>query len=156
MALGLTGQFSSQTIQGLSIDQGRHLLLSKKAVPILIGPTSAKSPSPCFSASVIGLIAEVGHNWPQATQFNWQPLEPIRLFSTGVQRFSRPGWIPPGWITFVGQARIHWPHLIHLFKNSSSGSAPGGRMIVCCQLLPNLLLNLRAGTAKVPASRAAA
>jgi hypothetical protein len=52
----------------MSIAQGRHLLRSRKAVPILIGPGSANSSSPCFSANVIGLIAEVGQTCPQAVQ----------------------------------------------------------------------------------------
>ena len=38
MALGLTGQFSWQTMQGLSMAHGRQRPRSMKAVPILIGP----------------------------------------------------------------------------------------------------------------------
>jgi len=116
----------------------------------LIGPASANFPIPSFSSRLIGRIAEVGQTCPQATQFNWQPLEPMRLFSTGVHRFSRPPSMPPGWITFVGQMRIHWPHLMHRFRKSSSASVPGGRITLWCQFLPNLLPSLRTGTAKTP------
>ena len=38
MALGLTGQFSWQTMQGVPMAQGRQRPRSMKAVPILIGP----------------------------------------------------------------------------------------------------------------------
>jgi hypothetical protein len=38
MALGLTGQFSWQTMQGLFMAQGRQRPRSTKAVPILMGP----------------------------------------------------------------------------------------------------------------------
>ena len=35
-----------------------------------ICPALANLPVPCFSSRVTGLMAEVGHTWPQATQFS--------------------------------------------------------------------------------------
>ena len=58
--------------------------------------------------------------------------------------------MPPGWMTFVGHTLMHWPHLMHLLRNSGSASAPGGRITSWCQLPPNLLLSRTAGTAKTP------
>src|SRR5512143_2248318 len=41
---------------------------------------------------------------------------------------SGPASVKAGWSPFVGQARMHWPHLTHLARNWGSGRAPGGRM----------------------------
>jgi hypothetical protein len=95
-------------------------------------------------------MAEVGQTCPQDTQFIWHPLEPMRLFSTGVHRFSNPPANPPGCITFVGHALMHWPHFMHLFRNSSSSRAPGGRIIWWNQFAPVCPPSLKAGMTKIP------
>ena len=51
IALGLTGQFSWQTIHGLSMAQGRQRPRSMKAVPMRMGPVFSKAPRPSFSSS---------------------------------------------------------------------------------------------------------
>jgi ubiquinone/menaquinone biosynthesis C-methylase UbiE len=68
MALGETGQNSSQTIHGVSIAHGRQRPLSTKAVPIFNGPPSF----PVFSAWVTALMAPVGQTWPQRVQVGSQ------------------------------------------------------------------------------------
>jgi len=82
--------------------------------------------TPSFSERLIGLIAEVGHIYPHAVQFNWQPLVPSVKLSAGVHRFSKPPKIPDGTIIFVGHIRMHCPHLMHLPRKSGSGREPGG------------------------------
>jgi hypothetical protein len=76
IALGEVGQYSSHTMHGISMAQGRHLPRSKNAVPILIGFSFLEVPRgssmltgfPSFSASVIFQIAPVGHTWLHKTQ----------------------------------------------------------------------------------------
>ncbi len=60
MALGLTGQFSWQTMQGVPMAQGRQRPLSTNAVPIRIGPASTKLPRPIRSSNARGRMAAVG------------------------------------------------------------------------------------------------
>ena len=129
MALGVTGQFSSHTRHGVSMAHGRQRPRSTNAVPMRTGPASANSPSPCFSSSVRGRIAAVGQTCPHATQLSWQPLVPMRKFSTGVHIPSRPVSNPAGMMMFVGQMRMHCPHLMHRWRKSASGRVPGGRMV---------------------------
>ena len=127
MALGLTGQFSWQTMQGIPMAQGRQRPLSMKAVPILTGPLSVKGPEPIRSSSSKGRMAAVGQTWPQAMQLCWHPLDPSRKSRRGVHSPSIPASNTAGCITLVGQTRMHSPHLIHRFKNSFSVRLPGGR-----------------------------
>ena len=70
IALGLTGQFSWQTMHGRSIAQGRHRPRSTKAVPIRSGPLATNGPRPSFSSRPIGRMAAVGQTCEQATQLS--------------------------------------------------------------------------------------
>ena len=90
IALGLTGQFSWQTMQGRSMAQGRQRPRSTKAMPMRMGPRELKSPFPRRSSRRMGRMAAVGHRLPQAMQPRWQPLVPIRKLSIGVQMPSMP------------------------------------------------------------------
>ncbi len=155
MALGLTGQFSWQTMQGLSMAQGRHRPRSMKAVPILIGPRSAKRLRPVRSSRLSGRMAAVGQRWPQAMQVCWQPLVPMRKFSRGVHSPSIPASSRAGWMTLVGQTRMHWPHLMQRVRKASSASAPGGRMRPALRPGPARPPSLRAGAVISPAAAAA-
>ena len=137
-------------MQGLSIAQGRQRPRSMKAVPIFIGPGSLNSLRPSRSSRLIGGMAAVGHRLPQAMQLCWHPLVPIRKLSAGVHNVSNPVSKPAGCITFVGQIRMHCPHLIHRERNAFSASAPGGRTRAEFQLVPRLPFIRRIGMEAAP------
>jgi len=105
---------------------GKQRPTSMCAVPRRTGPRSPNPPSPSFSATVILWIAPVGQTWPQTVQCNWQC--PIRKLSTGVHSPSTPPSNHAGWITFVGHTRPHCAHFRQRSRNSSSSTAPGGRI----------------------------
>src|SRR5690242_3842769 len=88
IALGLTGQTSSQTTQLVSIAQGRQRPWLQNAVPVLIGPLASNGPLPSFSAIEISRMAPVGQTWLHRVQFSSH--QPIFEIMIGVQSPSRP------------------------------------------------------------------
>src|SRR6185436_9788826 len=133
IALGLTGHTSSQTTQGVCIDQGRQRPWLKKAVPRRMGPASACSPSPSFWASEIFWMAPVGQTSLHRVQLSWQ--KPVLKSITGVHSPSSPPSLKAeGCRTLVGQTLMHWSHLIQRSRNSASATVPGGRMALWLKL----------------------
>src|ERR1051326_285003 len=127
MALGETGQTSSQTTQGVSIAHGRQRPWLKNAVPTEIGPSAANWPRPSFFSTEIFWIAPVGQTSLQSVQPSWQ--NPIPMSITGVHKPSSPPCSSvEGWRTLVGQTLMHWSHLMQRSRNSLSSTEPGGRI----------------------------
>ena len=126
IALGLTGQFSWQTMQGLSIAQGRHRPRSTNAAPRRIGPSVRElSPSKLF-------VQTDGSDRCRGTGSGRR-----QRSSTG-SRWSRCGCSTPESKAFParlqirraeshlsGRLRMHWPQRMHRSRNSSSASDPG-------------------------------
>ena len=81
---------------------------------------------PSFSTIEISRMAPVGQTWLQRVQFSSH--QPILEIMIGVQSPSSPASNIAGCRTLVGQTRMHWSHLMHRRRNSSSATEPGGRM----------------------------
>ncbi len=72
-------------------------------------------------------MAPVGQTSEHRVHLSWQWA--MLKFITGVHSASKPPSLNvAGCSTLVGQALMHWSHLMHLARNSASATEPGGRI----------------------------
>src|SRR5512134_1848135 len=100
--MALYGQISSQMRHFLSCSQAMHRDLS-----ILAVPTLAKD----FSSRLRGLIAAVGHTWPQRLHPCSHPASLAVIL--GVHSPESPASNHTGWSVLVRHPFTHSPHRTH-------------------------------------------